>query len=638
VSNLISCSDLCKAYGGRTLFEGISLSVDVQERVTIIGANGSGKSTLLRILAGLGDADSGECVRRKGLGLGYVSQTPELDPDASVESSVKDSLLAQRERFATDDETDLDVRVRTIITQVGFDDPAQRVGTLSGGWQKRVAIASALVTEPDLLLLDEPTNHLDLEGILWLERLLAESRFAFLVVTHDRAFLQAVSGRVIELDRRYPGGFLSVAGAYSDFLEKRALALETEARRETSLASKVRREIAWLRQGPKARTSKSKGHLERAAKIIDELSEIKSRATVERGAIEFSATGRKSKRLMVGIELAKSMGGRELFAGLDLLLRPKTRLGLVGLNGSGKTTLLRLLADEIAPDAGRLTRLHGVEVVYFDQRREQLDPDQSLRRALSPKGDQVIYQDRELHVISWAKRFLFRADQLDMRVGRLSGGEQAKVLVARLMLRRADILLLDEPTNDLDIPTLEVLEEALTDFPGAVVLITHDRYMLDRVSNVLLGLDGEGAATFFGDYAQWQQTLVTKREPAAKKRSRPWSRRESRLPPRSEPHRARPSRAAPRCPISRSESWLASKPRSPRRRKRSRRRSAESRIRALPPTPPSWRRASEPVRLRRKRSTRSTRDGRRSKPSARQRNKQTAEGAGGASRHAVCFS
>jgi len=305
-----------------------------------------------------------------------------------------------------------------------------------------------------------------------------------------------------------------VAGAYSDFLEKRELALAAEARRESSLASKVRRDIDWLRQSPKARTSKSKGHIDRATSLIEELAELKARNPAERGAIEFTSSGRKSKRLVVGVDLAKSMGGRQLFSGLDLLLRPKLRLGLVGENGSGKTTLLRLLGEEIAPDEGRLRRLHDLEVVYFDQRREQLDPDQSLRRALSPKGDRVIYRDRELHVISWAKRFLFRADQLDMRVGRLSGGEQAKVLIARLMLRRADVLLLDEPTNDLDIPTLEILEEGLVDFPGAVVLVTHDRYMLDRVCTVLLGLDGTGGAAFYGDYAQWQQAADARREPA----------------------------------------------------------------------------------------------------------------------------
>ncbi len=518
MSALISVSDLSKSYQGRTLFEGISLSVGPQERVTIIGANGSGKSTLLRIIAGIDDPDTGECIRRKDLTFGYVSQTPRLDPASTIRAAIGAAVEACRDRFPTEDDTALAVRAERIISQVGFADADQRVGTLSGGWQKRVAIARALVGEPELLMLDEPTNHLDLEGIVWLERLLAESRFAFLVVTHDRAFLQAVSRRVVELDRRYPGGFLSIAGAYTDFLEKREQALAAEAKREASLASKVRRDVEWLSQSPKARTSKAKGHIDRAMSLIEELSEMKARNPAERGAIEFTATGRKSKRLVVGVDLAKSMGGHQLFSGLDLLLRPKLRLGLVGENGSGKTTLLRMLGEEIEPDDGRLRRIPGLDVVYFDQRREQLDPDQSLRRALSPKGDRVIYQDRELHVISWAKRFLFRADQLDMRVGRLSGGEQAKVLIARLMLRRADVLLLDEPTNDLDIPTLEILEDGLCDFPGSVVLVTHDRYMLDRVCNVLLGLDGEGGAAFYGDFAQWQEAQARRRAPAAPKK------------------------------------------------------------------------------------------------------------------------
>ncbi|HEY0787174.1 MAG TPA: ABC-F family ATP-binding cassette domain-containing protein, partial [Thermoanaerobaculia bacterium] len=360
--------------------------------------------------------------------------------------------------------------------------------------------------EPDVLLLDEPTNHLDIEGILWLESLLKTEPEAFIVVSHDRWFLENVTRRMLELSRVYPAGLFEAAGTYGEFLEKRDALLANEAAYRDTLANLVRREMEWLRRGPKARTTKAKARIQSAGKLIDELEESRSRAATATAGIEFAASERQTKRLWSAKGLTKALGGRTIVRNLDLLLRAGSRLGILGSNGSGKTTLLRMIVGELEPDAGSIEKAERLRIVYFEQNRETLDPALTLRRALSPEGDTVIWGERALHVASWAKRFLFRPEQLDTQVGRLSGGEKARIVLARLMLQPADLLVLDEPTNDLDIPTLDVLEESLLEFPGALVLVTHDRFLLDRVTTRLLALDGDGGAELFADLAQWEDS------------------------------------------------------------------------------------------------------------------------------------
>jgi ATP-binding cassette subfamily F protein uup len=504
MSVLLTCDSLDKSFGSRTVFTGISLSLHDDDRLGIIGPNGAGKSTFLQILGGGMAADSGVVSVRKGVRLAMVVQDPVFDPELTVREIVTAGAR---------DHEDRDIEVSKIISRVGFEDAAATAGTLSGGWRKRLAIAVALASQPDVLLLDEPTNHLDVEGILWLERLVNSSSFASIFITHDRYFLENVSSRVAEINRAYPQGLFTASGNYSKFLEKRAEFLRAQQREQDALANLVEREIEWLRRGAKARTSKSKARIQDAFDLQGKLADVTERNQKGTALVDFSATGRLTKRLITCERIGKTLGGRLLFSNVSFTLGPGMSMGVLGSNGSGKTTLLRLLANEMEPDTGEIRRAEGLRVAYFDQNRDRLDPDMTLRRALAPEGDTVIFRDRPQHVAGWAARFLFRQEQLELPVGRLSGGERARVHIARLMLQPADILLLDEPTNDLDIPTLEVLESNLSDFPGAIVLVTHDRFLLDRLSTVLMAMDGAGQVEFFAELAQWEQANAAKKAP-----------------------------------------------------------------------------------------------------------------------------
>lgn len=519
---LLSCESLGKSYGVKPLFTDLSLGLCGGDHVGLIGPNGSGKSTLLKILAGLEESDCGTRSVRRQLRIGYVPQEPSFAEQYSVEEALSQVLLDEGL-----DPHEHGARLAKAISLGGFVRSDQLVSTLSGGWKKRLAIARSLMLEPDVLLMDEPTNHLDVEGILWLEDLLKAEPHAFIVISHDRRFLESVTTRIWELNRRYPNSLFQANGRYSQFLEQRDAALQAQADYQASLANRVRREVEWLRRGPKARTTKAKARIDSAGRLIDELNDIESRQGNTSAGIDFTSSGRKSRQLLFTKGVQKSLGGKLIVSAVDILLGPGERIGLLGPNGSGKTTFLKLLAGTVEPDSGTITRADRLRVVTFEQHRESLDQQATLRRALAPAGgDAVLYQDRSVHLASWAKRFLFKPEQLDLPVSRLSGGEQARLLIARLMLQPADLLLLDEPTNDLDIPTLDVLEDSLLEFAGALVLVTHDRWLLDRVSTRLLALDGTGRAEWFADYAQWEaaqerKTAVERRSQISKESSAP---------------------------------------------------------------------------------------------------------------------
>jgi ATP-binding cassette subfamily F protein uup len=518
---LVSCQDLAKAFGAEPLFEGLSLGVFEGDHVGLVGPNGSGKSTLLKILAGLEPPSSGTRAARRRLRIGYVPQDPGFEAGSSVGSVLRGALAELGL-----DEHERDARVAVALGRSGFAGEEQATATLSGGWKKRLAIARELMSEPELLLLDEPTNHLDVEGILWLEELLPREPEAFVAVSHDRYFLEAVAGRVVELNRAYAAGLFDVRGRYSRYLEKKDELLAGQAAYQESLRNRVRGELEWLSRKARARTRKAQARIDEAARLSEELGDLDARSKPAAVGLDWSATERRTKRLLVATGVTHGYGERRIVSGLDLVLGPGTRLGLLGANGSGKSTLLRLLAGQEQPDEGTVEHAPGLKVVVFDQHRSQLDPSVSLARTLSPHGDSVAFGGRPVHVAGWAKRFLFRSEQLETPVGRLSGGEQARAVLARLVLEPADLLLLDEPTNDLDIPTLEVLEESLLDFSGALVLVTHDRYLLDRVSTRIVALDGLGGAVAYAGYDQWEaartsEASVPARPAAARRDAKP---------------------------------------------------------------------------------------------------------------------
>jgi ATP-binding cassette subfamily F protein uup len=495
---LINVRSISKAFGAEPLFQNVSFTVSEGDRVGLIGPNGSGKSTLLRILAGTEETDDGEIAVRKRIRLSYVEQKSEFRSEDTVRSVVEAAMNS-----SAVPESERGTRFAETLGRAGFVNLEAEAVALSGGWQKRLAIVLALVQAPEILLLDEPTNHLDLAGIEWLEEVLKQAAFACVVISHDRYFLENVATEMAELSRVYPDGLLRVKGRYSTFLEKKEEFLHAQSKRQEALENLVHSEIEWLRRGAKARTRKSKARIDKAGDLMEELGDLNTRTRSSAAQIDFSTTDRKTKRLIELQNVAYEIGGRRLFQALNFIITAGLRVGLVGPNGSGKTTLLRLLRGEVAATEGEIRRADKLRIVYFDQRRE-LDPSVTLRRALAPEGDSVIYQDRVTHVASWAAKFLFKSEQLEQPVERLSGGERARVLIAQLMLQPADVLLLDEPTNDLDIPTLEILEESLLEFRGSLVLVTHDRYMLDRVSTVVLGLDGQGGAERFAGYSQWE--------------------------------------------------------------------------------------------------------------------------------------
>jgi ATP-binding cassette subfamily F protein uup len=498
VPPILNARGLGKSFGANPLFRNVSFTVSEGDRIGLIGPNGSGKSTLLGILAGTVDPDEGELAARKRARMSYVAQESRFSPGKTVRQVVEDAL--ERASVPNDERANL---LAEALGRSRFEDFDAQAAALSGGWKKRLAIVEALVQVPDVLLLDEPTNHLDLAGIEWLESELESGKFACVMVSHDRYFLENVATETAELSRVYPDGILRVSGSYSEFLVKKEEFLHAQGKRQEALENLVHNEIEWLRRGAKARTRKSKARIDKAHELMGELADLNARTRSGAARIDFSASERQTKRLIELRGVGYSIAGRRLFEQLDFILTAGVRLGLVGPNGSGKTTLLRLLRDEASPDEGEIRRADALRVVYFDQNRP-LDLDVTLRRALAPDSDAVIYQDRVIHVAAWAARFLFTGEQLNQPVSRLSGGERARVLIAQLMLQPADVLLLDEPTNDLDIPTLEILEESLLEFRGALVLVTHDRYMLDRVSTTVLGLDGFGGAERFADYAQWE--------------------------------------------------------------------------------------------------------------------------------------
>jgi ABC transport system ATP-binding/permease protein len=472
------------------------------------------------LLAGKMPPTSGTVSQKRGLNVGYVTQESVFRPDATIEQVLLEALSA-----SSMDEIEREIAVEMMLSLGEFAEknvPRDQVATnLSGGWQKRLAILCGLIIEPDVLLLDEPTNHLDLHGVEWLEGILQNARFASVLITHDRAFLENVTTRLMDLNALYAEGFLSVNGTYSDFLLARLTYQQGQQHTQQALSSQARKEVAWLRRGAKARTTKAKGRIEDAGELLAELDAVKRR-NAERRALsaQFTSSARKTKQLLQAKNITLTRGEKRLFTDLDVILSPGLKLGVIGPNGSGKSSLLQTLMSELSPDSGDIIPAENLRVVYFRQDRNTLDRKKTLRETLCPQGDTVEYQGGYLHISAWAKKFGFQEDKLGIHIGLLSGGEQARVLIATLMMRPADVLVLDEPTNDLDIPTLDLLEESIEAFAGALVIVSHDRYLLDKICNQVLILDDNGAEPkYYSDYEQWQSVRQEEAQEKAQERA-----------------------------------------------------------------------------------------------------------------------
>jgi ATP-binding cassette subfamily F protein uup len=512
--SLLSIQGARLAVGHVALLDNAALAIEPGERVALIGRNGTGKSSLLKALAGLIQLDDGRIVRQSGCTLAYVAQEPVFDEshtihqavasalpdhaeliarhhrladalagaaDANTVSSAKDAeaLTAQLAAVQTELEAanawTVSHRIDSVLSRLKLEPDAQ-IGSLSGGTRKRVALARALVSEPDLLLLDEPTNHLDIESISWLEELLAARREATLLITHDRRLMDRVATRIVELDR---GEIRSYPGSFAAYQRRKADELAQEQVINAKFDKLLAQEEVWIRQGVEARRTRNEGRVRR----LDSLRRAREqrREQVGRVRIEIDSGERSGKLVAELTGVGKAWGERWVVRGLDGIISRGDRVGLIGPNGAGKTTLIKLILGEVAPDEGHLRRGTQLEVAYFDQMREQLDEEASLINTISPGSDWIEIGGQRTHVMSYLGRFLFAPERARSPVKSLSGGERNRLLLARLFARPTNLLVLDEPTNDLDIETLELLEELLADYAGTVLLVSHDRAFLDAV-------------------------------------------------------------------------------------------------------------------------------------------------------------
>lgn len=521
---LISVVDAELAYGHWPLLAKASFSIEIGERVGLIGRNGTGKSSLLRTLTGEVALDAGEVVRQSGVRIAYVAQEPQFAADATAYSAVAQGLpaaalladyaaaLAALETQADDAALEhlahaqaaLDHanawasahRVEALLAQAGVA-PSVPLARMSGGQRKRVAIARALVSEPEVLMLDEPTNHLDFSAIRGLEDWLLQLRTAVIFITHDRAFLDRVATRIVELDR---GQLRSYPGSYSAYKNRKAEQLATEGVENAKADKLLAQEEQWIRKGVEARRTRSVARIERLQALRQEHAARRNQLGNARLQV---AQGQRSGKLVAELEgVGKQFDGRWLVRDLDLLVQRGDKLGLIGDNGVGKSTLLKLLLGQLAPDAGMIKRGVNLEVAYFDQLREALDPERTVRDTIAPGSDWVEIGEERKHVMSYLADFLFSPARAASPVKSLSGGERNRLLLARLFARPANLLVLDEPTNDLDIETLELLEELLIDYPGTVLLVSHDRAFLDNVITEALIAEGDGRWTeYVGGYS-----------------------------------------------------------------------------------------------------------------------------------------
>ncbi len=532
---LLSAQNVSKSFGSQPIFDEVSLSVHEGERIGLIGRNGSGKSTLLRIMAGLETPDTGQVTRRQGLTVGVLTQTCALPPGQTVRDALRTAIapwleLADRhaalgERLGHDltpaehdrlqhefEEVDhlaqlhhvweAEARAARMAAALGLPPEDAELGNLSGGELRRVDIAATLLREPDVLLLDEPTNHIDTESALWIEQYLKTYTGSCVLITHDRYFLDQVVTRIVEMDRRH---LYSFPGNYESFLEYKTQILETEARTETARQGELRRELVWLRRGAKARRTKEQARVRRVEALIAD----KGPEEVIETTFEIPLPQRLGDRVIDAEQISYSIGGRTLFSKLTLLMQRGMRIGICGANGCGKTTLLRVLMGEEKPTSGTVKIGETVKFLYVDQTHEDIDPKQSVLDFVSGGGNYFDTGVRRIYIPGYLERLLFDMDSVRAPMRNLSGGERNRVILAKKLLQGGNVLAFDEPTNDLDLATLRVLEEAILAFEGCALLVSHDRYFLNRLCTHLIVFEGNGkvysSAGNYDDYLAYRQ-------------------------------------------------------------------------------------------------------------------------------------
>ncbi len=549
---LLRAANVQLSFGSRTVFQGLTLTLEEGERVGLVGVNGSGKSSLMKILAGVTRADTGELQLRRGARVTYLPQEPQFPEGATVASELSVAEGPLRETLAAHSELsrkleatpaeaqgklleqmavladriehlggwDTEHQAKTLLDRLGVKDWERPVEQLSGGLRKRVAIARALLTRPELLMLDEPTNHLDADTVDWLEEELDKLPGALLLVTHDRYFLDGLVDRIVEIQ---PGeGVTSYPGNYEAYVEQKLVAQEQAALAQHKRERWISQEVAWLRRGPEARRTKSKARIERARKLMAE----KGFQRPKVAGLQVVAAPRLGHTVIEAEGLEKSFGELRVLKGVDFRLQRGERVGLVGPNGVGKTTFLRVLLGEVPPDGGKLVIGKNTKVAYYDQARASLDPEQTVYEAASGGDDWVELGEKKIALRDYLDDLLFPVPMQRQKVKALSGGERNRLLLARLFLEGSNVLVLDEPTNDLDIVTLNILEGLLLGFAGSVLLVTHDRYFLDKVATSILAFEGDGRVTRYeGNYEMYrrlkEQAEAARPAPAAPKKESP---------------------------------------------------------------------------------------------------------------------
>jgi ABC transport system ATP-binding/permease protein len=535
----ISIEHISKTYGEKTLFSDISFTITEKERVGLIGVNGTGKSSLLKLIAGIDVPDNGELITSKDYSISYLAQQPDLNSELTIleqifagdapifrllkdyektllllneqpeNQRIQEKLFELQKEMDTLNGWDISTNAKTILTKLGIEDFNLKIGTLSGGQKKRVALSQVLIQSPDLLILDEPTNHLDYESIDWLEDYLRRYQGAILIVTHDRYFLDSVTNRIFELDG---GQIFTYKGNYAAFLEAKAVREENETATILKQKNLFRRELEWIRRGAKARSTKQKARIQRFEKLDDELSSVKSNEKLDI-ALKGSRLGKQVFELNGA---SKRFGDKVLIDDFDLLVKPGDRIGIIGKNGTGKSTILNILAGKIPLDDGERIIGQTVKVAYYTQESEDMDENKRMIEYLKETAQVIDTADgKTVSAAQMLERFLFPSHTHGTPIRKLSGGEKRRLYLLKILMLEPNVLLLDEPTNDLDTQTLTVLEDYLEEFPGVVITVSHDRYFLDKVVQQLIVLKGDGDIdTFYGNYSEFleKDTVLPERK------------------------------------------------------------------------------------------------------------------------------